>query len=175
MRGKPGAHEDSDRDDEAERAAWQENCFKVQNLKLKAEIRAEVDRRGLASFMNRTRWDAFCKAVHEELPFPPPLQIQDLRGPRQTLWASDEVDHWGDWSAESLEPVLSIEWVRVVPRYLKHRGMLVSPEIIDCSAQFRDLVTRLHLPWREDDRGIWIYGYAAADPATLTWNDEKPT
>ena len=147
----------------------------AERQKLKAEVEAELDRRGLASFMNRTRWGALRKAVAEELPFPPPFQLQDVRGPRQALWASDEVDHWGDWSAESLDPVLGIEWIRVVPRYLKHRGMLVSPETIDCSAQFRDLVTRLRLPWREDERGIWIYGYAPADPATLTWDHEKPT
>lgn len=139
---------------ETQRAANRERYLKFELPKLKAEIRKEVDRRGLASFMNRTRWAALSTAVHEELPFPPPFQIQGLTGPRQALWASDDVDYWGDWSAGSLEPVLDIEWIRVVPRYLKHVGMLVSPEIIDCSARFRDLVTRLHLPWREDERGI---------------------
>jgi len=118
--------------------------------------------------MNRTRWDALRKAVAEELPFPPPFQLQDVTGPRQALWDSDEVHFQGDWSDESLEPVLGIEWLRVVPRYRKHVGMLVASETIDCAAQFRDLVTRLRLPWREDERGIWIYGYALADPATLT-------
>lgn len=165
MTRRPHSSED---EREKQRDANREHYLKVELPKLKAEIQAEVDRRGLASFRNRTRWAALSRAVHEELPFPPPFQIQGLTGPRQALWASDDVDHWGDWSAESLEPVLDIEWMRVVPRYLKHRGMLVSPEIIDCSALFRDLVTRLHLPWREDERGIWIYGYAPADPATLT-------
>lgn len=155
-----------------EQAAWWENHLRVRQLKLRVEIQTEVDRRGLASFMNQTRWTALCRAVAGELPFPPPFQLQDLLAPPQSLWPSDEVYHWGDWSQESLEPVLSIEWIRVVPRYLKHRGMLVSPEIIDCTAQFRDLAARLRLPWREDDRGIWIYGYAPADPATLTWTDE---
>ncbi|HYC75653.1 DUF6678 family protein [Brevundimonas sp.] len=157
------------------RAANREHYLKVVLPKLEAGIQTEMDRRGLASFMNRTRWAPLCKAVHEELPFPPPFQIQDMTGPRQVLWASDDVDHWGDWSAESLEPVLSIEWMRIVPRYLKHRGMLVAPEIIDCTTQLRDLVKRLRLPWREDERGIWIYGYAPADPATLTSPPEAPT
>ena len=146
-----------------------------ERAKLKAQVQAEVDRRGLASFMNRTRWEALRRAVAEELPFPPPFQLQDLRGPRETLWSSDAVDYWGDWSDESLEPVLGIEWLRVVPRYQKHVGMRVAPETVDCGDQFRDLLIRLRLPWREDARGFWIYGYAPADPATLTWDDEKPT
>ncbi|HEX8661005.1 MAG TPA: DUF6678 family protein [Brevundimonas sp.] len=160
---------------EKRRTANGEHYRNVVLPKLKVDIQAEMDRRGLAAFMNDTRWTALVKAVHEELPFPPPFQIQDIRGPRQPLWASDDVDHWGGWSAESLEPVLAIEWIRVVPRYLKHRGMLIDPEIVDCTDQFRNLVKRLRLPWREDDRGIWIYGYAPSDPATLTWNLEAPT
>ncbi len=175
MTGKPCTVEDVDRDDRAAQAAWQENYLKVWDRKLKAGIQKEVDRRGLASFMNRTRWTALIKAVHEELPFPPPFQIQGVTGPRQALWESDDVHHWGDWSAEGVEPVLEIEWIRVVPRYLRRRGELIDPEIIDCTDQFRDLVRRLRLPWREDERGIWIFGYAPADPATLTWNDETPT
>jgi hypothetical protein len=139
------------------------------------QIQAELDRRGLASFMNRTRRDALRKAVAEELPFPPPYQLQDVTAPRQALWESDEVDFHGDWSDESLEPVLGIEWLRVVPRWRKHVGMRVAPEIVDCSDQFRDLLVRLRLPWREDERRFWIYGYAPADPATLTWDGEKPT
>lgn len=165
----------SDADLEQVRAANREHYRNSVLPKLKADIQTEMDRRGLAAFMNDTRWAALVKAVNDELPFPPPFQLQDIGAPRQALWASDDVDHWGDWSAESLEPVLSIEWIRVIPRYLKHRGMLIDPEIIDCTDQFRDLVKRLHLPWREDERGIWIYGYAPADPATLTWNDETPT
>lgn len=166
---------DSEAERESLRAAYREHYLKVELPKLKARIQAEVDRRGLASFMNRSRWAALIKAVHEELPFPPPFQIQAVTGPRQALWESDDVNYWGDWSAEGVEPLLEIEWIRVVPRYLKHRGMLIDPEVIDCTDQFRDLVRRLRLPSREDERGIWIYGYAPADPATLTPADETPT
>ena len=166
---------ESEAEREKLRTAYREHYRSVVLPKLKADIQIEMDRRGLAAFMNDTRWTALVKTVNDELAFPPPVQLQDIRAPRQALWASDDIDHWGDWSAESLEPVLAIEWIRVIPRYLKRRGMLIDPEIIDCTDQFRDLVKRLRLPWREDERGIWIYGYAPADPATLTWNDETPT
>lgn len=85
-------------------------------MKLKADIQAEMDPRGLAAFMNDTRWAALFKPVQDERPFPPPFQLQDIREPRHTLWASDDVHHFGDWSPESLDPVLGIEWIRVVPR-----------------------------------------------------------
>ena len=163
----------SEQEREARRSAMQDHYLRVGLPRLKADIQTELDRRGLASFMNRTWWDALRKAVTAELPFPPPFQRQDIRGPREALWESDEVSYWGDWSDESLEPALGIEWLRVVPRYHKHVGKLVAPETIDCSDQFRNLLVRLRLPWREDERGFWIYGYAPADPATLTWDGEK--
>ena len=34
----------------------------------------------------------------------------------------------------------------------------------DCSAALRASLTRLNLPYREDGRGFWIYGYAMGDP-----------
>ena len=55
-------------------------------------------------------------------------------------------------------------------------GRLVADEWIDCTDGFRDLLTRLRIPFREDQVGtFWIYGYAPADPATLTSPDETPT
>lgn len=168
MTGKPGELE-------AARAIRREQYLTVELPKLRARVRAEVERRGLASFMNRTRWEALCAAVYAELPFPPPFQLQSVLGERESLWDSDEVDYWGDWGGESLEPLVSIEWLRVVPRYRKHVGMLVPDEVVDASDQFRALLVRLAAPCREDDRGFWIYGYASADPATLTPPVETPT
>ena len=65
---------------------------------------------------------------------------------------------------------------QVVPRYSRHVAMLLPDEVIDCSDAFRDLLVRLRIPFREDEAStFWIYGYAAADPATLTSPPETPT
>lgn len=156
----------------ARRARWVE----IERPKLKAAVRAEVERRGLASFMNATRWRALRDAVLDELPFPPAFQLQDVLGPREIPWESDHVDGTGAWIDEDLEPLFSIEWMRVVPRYRAFVGALVEGPVVDCTDEFRDLLGRLHIPCREDAaRTFWIYGYAPADPATLTSTPEEAT
>jgi hypothetical protein len=157
-------------DREARRSRWSE----VEEPRFKAAVLAEVERRGLASFMNDTRWRALVEAVHAELPFPPPFQLQPVLGEREPPWNVEAVDYWGAWS--ELESFFAIEWLRVLPRYRKFVGRLVGDEWIDCTDAFRTVLGRLRIPFREDDAGtFWIYGYAAADAATLTAADESPT
>ena len=162
---------------EAEWAARQKHWLDVELPRLKARVRVEVERRGLASFMNRTRWEALSKAVDEELPFPPSFQRQDVLGQRETPDDINQMEgYFGGWSGEDIEPLVSIEWLRVVPRYRKHVAMLLPDEVIDCSDAFRDLLVRQGVPFREDEmKTFWIYGYAPADPATLTSPPETPT
>ena len=141
---------------------------------MKAEVLAEVERRGLASFMNRTRWERLCEAVCTELPFAPAFDLQTVLGKREAPMALRAAPFFGDWCA--LEPFFEIEWLRVVPRYSRHVAMLLLDEVVDCSDAFRDLLIRLRIPFREDEAAtFWIYGYAPADPATLTAPPETPT
>ena len=141
---------------------------------MKADVLAEVERRGLASFMNRTRWERLCEAVYAELPFPPAFDLQTVLGEREPLMDTRPAPFWGSWS--ELEPFFGIEWLRVIPRYSRHVAMLLPNEVIDCTDAFRDLLVRLRVPFREDEaKTFWIYGYAPADPATLTPADETPT
>jgi hypothetical protein len=146
----------------------------VERPRLKAAVRSEVERRGLASFMNATRWQALCDAVHAELPFPPAFQVQSVRGDREPPWDVEAVSYSGAWS--ELDPFFDIEWLRVLPRYRQPMGRLVADEWVDCTDAFRDLLVRLRIPFREDEaRTFWIYGYAPADPATLTSPSETLT
>jgi hypothetical protein len=159
---------------EAQRAALREHHLNVELPRLKAQVRAEVGRRGLASFMNRTCWEALSKAVYEELPFPPAFDLQTVLGKREPLMDTGPAPVWGSWS--ELEPFFEIEWLRVIPRYSRHVAMLLPDEVVDCTDAFRDLLVRLGVPFREDEaRTFWIYGYAPADPATLTSPPETPT
>ena len=161
---------------EADRAARQQRWLEVELPRLKAAVMAEVQRRGLASFMNRTRWEALRTAVLAELPFPPAFQRQDVLGPREAVWRPDHVDWQGAWIDEDLEPLFSIEWLRVVPRHRTFLGALVEGPTADCTDQFRDLLARLRIPHLEDAaKTFWIFGYAPADPATLTAPDQTAT
>lgn len=159
---------------EAERAARQRHWLDVGRPRMKARVLAEVERRGLASFMNRTRWERLREAVETELPFPPAFDLQTVLGARQSPMDTGAPEFAGDWP--ELEPYFHVEWVRVVPRRSEPVGRLVPDEVIDCTDAFRDLLGRLGVPFREDEaRTFWIHGYAPADPATLTSPPEKPT
>lgn len=159
---------------EAEGIARQKRWEEIELPRWKAEVRAELERRGLAGFMNDTRWKALVEAVRSELPFPPGFQLKPVTGEADPEPDTAALGYLGAW--EELQPFFDIEWLRVVPRYRKHRGRLVADEIVDCTDAFRGMLQRLRLPFREDEaRTFWIFGYAAADPATLTLPPEAPT
>jgi hypothetical protein len=128
---------------------------KVQKLK---EIAAG---RGLASLMNDTKWRELCLEI-QKLPFPPSYQSKSLyeEQPRPS-----EVEHastgWGDW-AKSNEASFGfhIEWIKIVPRYQRHIGLLVKPEIVDCSHELRSALVRLRLPFVEEHGFFTVYGHA---------------
>lgn len=160
---------------EAGWAARRQHWLEVERPKMKAKVLAEVERRGLASFMNKTRWARLCEAVYAELPFPPSFFLQTVLGERQTAMDTRPAPVWGTWQELETDS-FDIEWIRVVPTFSRHVAKLLPDEVIDCSDAFRDLLVRQGVPFREDEAGtFWIYGYAPADPATLTSPPETPT
>ncbi len=133
-------------------------------IKHRARVRAEVERRGLASVMNQTRWTELREAVRD-LPFTPPYQRQDVLDPPEALWFSDQLVDQGCWCAECLDPLYSIEWLRIIPRLWRHEGALVPLKPAgDCTDALRTALSGLSLPFREDERGFWIHGYSVGDP-----------
>lgn len=62
----------------------------VERTRLRAKVKAEAQRRGLASVMNQTRWEEL-RATMLSLPFKPVFQLQAIPGPREPLWSSDQV------------------------------------------------------------------------------------
>jgi hypothetical protein len=127
----------------------------VQRLK---EIAAA---RGLASFMNDTKWRELCLEI-QRLPFPPSYQSKSLyeEGPCPPK-IEDPSTGWGDW-AKTPEASLGfdIEWIRIVPRYRRHIAMLLAPEILDCSDELRSALVRLKLPFVEELGFFTVYGHA---------------
>jgi len=143
----------------------------------KAAVRAEVERRGLASFMNATKWAELKRAVMIELPFVPAAQRQDVLKPPERLAGVHDCWQGHHWDHETIQPFYSIEWLRLIPRYYEFTGALTPYRVAgDCTDQLRAILERLNIPFREDrERTFWLYGYASADPATLTPPSETRT
>ncbi len=127
----------------------------------RTRVRAAVQARGLASFMNATRWHALQQAVYDELPFPPPFAVKYVLDDAQSPVVFDQ-DVWyhGDWH-EGLSALYDVEWIRIRPRYLRHRGQLVAPEVVSCAAELRAVLVRLNIPYHDDGDVITVYGYGA--------------
>lgn len=133
----------------------------------KARVMKTVAERNLVSVMNDTKWRELQGAVINTLLFPPPYQAKYLLEDR--LYPEEfetDVSYWGDW-IEGIVPFYSVEWIRIRPRYLKHRGRLVSPEVIDITNDFVKLLKELSIPYRLENDTYIIYGYVV-DTSILT-------
>lgn len=133
----------------------------------KARVMKTLAERNLVSVMNDTKWRELQDAVINTILFPPPYQAKYLLEDR--LYPEEfetDVSYWGDW-IEGIVPFYSVEWMRVRPRYLKHRGRLVSPEVIDITDEFVKLLKELSIPYRLENDTYIIYGYVA-DTSILT-------
>ena len=110
----------------------------VREARDRRNLKAQIARRGLASFMNATRWRVD--------PLPPGV-----------------MGGWGGW-ADDLADFAFIEWIQVRPLVAHTRGALIAPRIEDGSDPFREILQRLNIPFAERDGDFWIYGYADRAP-----------
>jgi len=126
----------------------------------KAKIKRLLTERSLTSHMNDTKWRELCAAVYSELPFPPAYQAKrvfDEDAP-SLPFAPNYLGDWGTTPEAQLD--LTIEWIRIAPRYSVHRGTLISPEIRDCSDQLRSILDRLKLMYAEKDGFFTVFGHS---------------
>ncbi len=88
------------------------------------QVRAEINRRGLAAVMNNTKWSELVEAVTTELPFRPAYQLKLLLMDRPIPPDFSTDDPWfaGAWTREALWPYVEIEWIRILPRILRAEG-----------------------------------------------------
>lgn len=133
----------------------------------KRKVMEAIAERNLVSIMNNTKWRELQDAVINTLLFPPPYQckylLEEILHPEEF---ETDVWYWGDWH-EGIEPFYNVEWIRVRPRYLKHRGRLVSPELMDITDDFVNILKSLSIPYRLDNDTYYIYGYLL-DTSILT-------
>ncbi|WP_052343630.1 DUF6678 family protein [Bacillus massiliigorillae] len=126
---------------------------------LKKKINSRISENNLYPIMNNTKWGKLQKSIINDFPILPPYQakyvLEDT--PKPELFEGD-VWYLGDW-VEGILPFYSVEWIRVKPRYLKHRGILIQDEVIDFTNEFRTLLQELKIPYVEKNNDFYIYGY----------------
>lgn len=132
-------------------------------LKRKQVVKSIIQQRGLASFMNDTKWLKLQEAI-ESLPFPP-AYIAKIVGHEDEgeIGTLDQNPHYhGDWSPyywEGMPLFFEIEWLKIIPRYAEYRGQLIAPKIIDETDELRQVLVENSI-YHEEAHGIFmIFGY----------------
>lgn len=132
------------------------------NKSLNKKVSQIIQQRNLHSIMNNTKWTELISSIIQEMPFPPAFVIKYLTSETKPSIDMMACHYYGDWTGEnfpSVEYYFNIEWMKVQPRYYKHRGKLVSPEIVDGSKEFEAILDKCHIPYEIDNEVYCIYGY----------------
>ncbi|SFD01760.1 DUF6678 family protein [Clostridium uliginosum] len=128
--------------------------------KYKKKVANVVEQKKMFSVMNQTKWKELRNAMINDLPFPPPYICKDILFDDLKLPAFDkDVTYIGNWDYEMLYPFVGIQWIKIRPRYLKHRGRLIDGELIDETEEFISVLKRYSIPYEEENRVFTIYGY----------------
>ncbi len=145
-------------------------------VRYKQKVLQEVEHRGLTSIMNDTRWEKLKVGVYQQLPFPPAFQVKNILSPEPSpVQFEEDVTYHGDWLTilgdlsddaqfcDWQHPAFDVEWIRVKPRCLEHRGQLVADELVDIEEPFVALLKECRIPYVCKEGDYWIYGYATAE------------
>ncbi len=139
---------------------------KYKNKKSLREMIIEiVQRRGLTSCMNNTKWREFREAMEYEMPFKPPYIYKTLfeEETGEYFEFSKDVPYTGDYDRESFEDYnyKVIEWVKVRPSYYESKGgRLVEQKVFhEAKQEFIQILEKYSIPYDEENGTYIIYGY----------------
>ena len=128
---------------------------------LKRKVFNIIKQRNLCSYMNDTKWEELRYSMYYDMPFSPPYDIKYIDIDHST---GDDINKdmyfGGDW----YEPFLlygyvAIEWIKIKPVILKHRGCLIPPEVIDETQELINILEEYNIPYTEENNIFTIYGY----------------
>lgn len=98
-----------------------------------------------------------------EMPFPLPYIVKWVYKDCEEKDFDEDVYYWGAWkealSFNDRVHGIAIEWMKICQRYLKHRGKLIPPELVDASTEFEGILDKYHIPFEEHNGTYCIYGY----------------
>lgn len=125
-----------------------------------------VKKKNLCSYMNDTKWSELRNAMMNELPFPPFYVFKTLfedECPDEIYIYSDS-SLCGDWGESFAfggyyNGGFAFEWLKIRPRVLKHRGMLIEPEVLDEGPELEEILRKYAIPFEKSGEVYCIYGY----------------
>ena len=137
---------------------------------MKDELRRQVqqisDERGLRSCMSGEKWAQLRNAMMSEMPFQPPYLVKFIT---DDLPAGDENElvssyHPMPWHEAYVfdnifDASFALEWVKICPRYYKHRGKLIAPEEISAEAELLQILEKYAVAFEKEDGVYTIYGW----------------
>ena len=135
---------------------------------LKEQVRKIVEKRNLCSYMNDTKWSELRTAMMNEMPFLPPYILKfvfddEPIGSKGFYNNEKGVTDWHSVFAidgQYFNGSFAVEWIKIRPRLLKHRGKLVEPEVIDAEDIFVEILKKYSIPYECEADGVYcIYGY----------------
>lgn len=126
--------------------------------RLKEKVTSVVEQENMISIMNNTKWLELQRSVRK-LPFLPPFEIKYVTDIHEPEPFDKDVCYTGNWDDELLLPFFNIEWIKVRPRYIKHRGRLVNGEIVDEKDMFIEILEKYSISYEEENDTFIIYGY----------------
>lgn len=129
---------------------------------LKKQIQSITKQRQLTLVMDNAKWLKLITAI-ESLSFPPPFIRKDLfsQSPKLSDFTSD-VYHVGNW-LNGINPLVTVEWIKVRPRFLRNMGQPVTTKIIDCTKAFEELLINHRIPFIHYKNAYVIYSYMGFD------------
>jgi len=138
------------------------------SVDLKEQVRKVVERRNLCSYMNDTKWNELRTAMMNDMPFLPPYIIKFVfdDDPIGNVSFYNNENSMTDWysvfamDGQCFNGSFAVEWIKIRPIYLKHRGKLVEPEVIDAEDTFVEILKKYSIPYECEADGVYcIYGY----------------
>ena len=146
-----------------------------ESMEDKEKILEVIQQKNLIRVINDSTWEKFVNSVNQEMPFPPAFIIKYITQPFNAKINNPAIEnenfvadvrYFGDWKGESFptkDYYSTIEWIKVRPRYLKYRGRLISPEVIDASNEFESILINHKISFEIDNGKYCIYAYIKED------------
>ncbi|MFD2907633.1 DUF6678 family protein [Flavobacterium ardleyense] len=130
----------------------------------KEDVRKIVEKKGLGSYMNDTKWLRLQKLV-ANLPFSPSYYEKLIRDDNFNFSKIVKIKNstcFGNWSPfymEGMSLFFSIEYIIVIPVYIEYVGRLVKGKVIDITAELEKLLLDNNIPFEFNNGNFVIYGY----------------